>query len=287
MSEMHKDDKEFAAGTFASVAEEIREGSGFWKSCSGCHEANEGYETGHYPYITAFQCHQGGGCHECGGLGMVWDDTDYADMARSILEDDRREEAALRPAPSSEGIEKPVGTEVSSAWFFVEEVFRAFSEDLRLGYSTKDKRFVVDLLGKALEQRQTQAALSHPEQQGGGAVLEQAAQIAQEALKCRNCGYVGPWKECCGNMNFDGATPSEVAQAIRALTLVSDPKDLEAELRERIAELEAENESLREHASELADLMDDVVAGSYNPDGFTTRPARTFLARLDKKGAEE
>jgi hypothetical protein len=61
------------------VAEELEQGSGFWRSCSGCHESNEGVPTG--PFSAVFKCHLGGGCRECGGLGAVWDDTDYDDMA--------------------------------------------------------------------------------------------------------------------------------------------------------------------------------------------------------------
>jgi hypothetical protein len=60
------------------VAEAMREahalgGCGYWHSCSGCHETNEGYETGWYPYSEIFQCHLGSGCHECGGIGVIWD----------------------------------------------------------------------------------------------------------------------------------------------------------------------------------------------------------------------
>ncbi|MCA0851210.1 hypothetical protein [Salipiger thiooxidans] len=51
---------------------------GCWVSCSGCHETNEGYETGHYAYSPVFKCYVGCGCSECGGLGVVWDNTDYS-----------------------------------------------------------------------------------------------------------------------------------------------------------------------------------------------------------------
>jgi hypothetical protein len=36
---------------------------------------------------------------------------------------------------------------------------------------------------------------------------------------------------------------------------------------------------LREALAELADLMDDVVAGNYFPDSFTTQPARAALSK--------
>ncbi|MDF0501581.1 hypothetical protein POK33_12720 [Burkholderia cenocepacia] len=67
-----------------SVAETLAEGNGFWRSCSGCHETNEGHETGHYPYSKILKCHLGGGCSECGGIGAVWDDTDYEAMGRDF-----------------------------------------------------------------------------------------------------------------------------------------------------------------------------------------------------------
>lgn len=44
-----------------------------WRPCSGCHETNEGAETGRYPYNKAFRCFVGAGCCECGGLGVVWE----------------------------------------------------------------------------------------------------------------------------------------------------------------------------------------------------------------------
>ncbi|WP_059518958.1 hypothetical protein [Burkholderia pseudomultivorans] len=68
----------------SSVAETVAEGAGFWRSCSGCHETNEGHETGHYPYSKILKCHLGGGCSECGGIGAVWDDTDYEAMGRDF-----------------------------------------------------------------------------------------------------------------------------------------------------------------------------------------------------------
>lgn len=51
-------------------------------SCSGCHETNEGYETGLYPYDKKAQCYVGAGCHECGYTGKrreaMWIPFDYA-----------------------------------------------------------------------------------------------------------------------------------------------------------------------------------------------------------------
>lgn len=44
---------------------------GFWRSCSGCHELNEGHPTG--PYSEVFRCNLGSGCRECGGIGATWE----------------------------------------------------------------------------------------------------------------------------------------------------------------------------------------------------------------------
>lgn len=86
----------------AAVAKAIDEDGGWWKSCSGCHETNEGQETGHYPYSELFRCHVGGGCIECGGLGVRWEyysEEQYAEM-----------EAALHPSPpTASGAVAPVG----------------------------------------------------------------------------------------------------------------------------------------------------------------------------------
>lgn len=61
-----------------------RDEGGWWKSCSGCHETNEGHSTGWYAHSKVFGCEVGSGCVECGGLGVTWEyytDQDYARMA--------------------------------------------------------------------------------------------------------------------------------------------------------------------------------------------------------------
>ncbi|TDV39576.1 hypothetical protein C7405_101695 [Paraburkholderia caballeronis] len=68
-----------------SVQETIESGDGFWRSCSGCHATNEGAETGLYPYSSILKCYLGSGCSECGGIGAVWDNTDYGAMADAML----------------------------------------------------------------------------------------------------------------------------------------------------------------------------------------------------------
>lgn len=53
-----------------NIAAEVFD-NGMWRSCSGCHELNEGHPTG--PFSTAFRCNLGVGCRECGGIGAVWE----------------------------------------------------------------------------------------------------------------------------------------------------------------------------------------------------------------------
>lgn len=76
-------------GPAGRVSEVVDEGYGVWRPCSGCQESAEGYvSTKDYPYDRVFQCQPGGGCRECGGIGVVWDDTDYEAMARDMLAED-------------------------------------------------------------------------------------------------------------------------------------------------------------------------------------------------------
>lgn len=64
------------------VSEAVAEGDGFWRSCSGCHELNEGHDTG--PQSKVFKCALGNGCSECGGIGAIWDTTDYDEMGDAL-----------------------------------------------------------------------------------------------------------------------------------------------------------------------------------------------------------
>lgn len=61
--------------------------TGLWRTCSGCHESEDGYDLGHYPHSEIFGCKIGSGCGDCGGIGAVWDTTDYEDMARAMSEE--------------------------------------------------------------------------------------------------------------------------------------------------------------------------------------------------------
>jgi hypothetical protein len=76
----------------SGVAKTIKEGVGFWRACTGCHELNEGHDTG--PFSKVFECALGNGCDECGGIGAIWDVTDYEDMARTWYDDAPEQPAA-------------------------------------------------------------------------------------------------------------------------------------------------------------------------------------------------
>jgi hypothetical protein len=75
------------------IPEAIREGSGFWRTCTGCYESEDGHPVGHYPHSKILGCALGGGCSECGGIGAVWDTTDYAAMADEGWAQMQREQA--------------------------------------------------------------------------------------------------------------------------------------------------------------------------------------------------
>lgn len=72
------------------ISEALDEGDGCWRPCTGCHEWNEGVPTG--PTSKVFRCVLGVGCQECGGIGAIWDTTDYGKMADEM--------AVTNPTPS-------------------------------------------------------------------------------------------------------------------------------------------------------------------------------------------
>ncbi|NHC62740.1 hypothetical protein [Paenalcaligenes suwonensis] len=89
--QQHADDMDMLAKELASraapielrvVADILAEGNGCWATCSGCHESNDGYPTG--PYSQVMKCTLGVGCRECGGIGAIWDTTNYAEMGDAM-----------------------------------------------------------------------------------------------------------------------------------------------------------------------------------------------------------
>lgn len=84
------------------VTEALAEGDGIWRSCSGCHESNEGWPTG--AFSRAMNCHLGNGCSECGGIGAIWDTTDYEEMA-SLADEHEPASPPLSAQPAAEPVE--------------------------------------------------------------------------------------------------------------------------------------------------------------------------------------
>jgi hypothetical protein len=63
------------------ISEQVKEGAGFWSPCSGCYETEDGQPVARYAYSAVMQSPLGAGCRECGGLGAVWDNIDYDELA--------------------------------------------------------------------------------------------------------------------------------------------------------------------------------------------------------------
>jgi hypothetical protein len=85
-------------------------GYGCWTTCTGCYESEDGHPNGDYPHSQVLNCTLGGGCSECGGIGAVWDNTDYEDVARSMLAEDA---AALPATAPSEGMVERVARAIA------------------------------------------------------------------------------------------------------------------------------------------------------------------------------
>lgn len=101
----------------AQIAHEISEGNGVWVACSGCQESGEGYvSTEHYPYSEVFRCQPGMGCRDCGGLGVVWDSTDYEEYARFMREQDALSTLRAGQATTADTLLREART-----WIFIAE----------------------------------------------------------------------------------------------------------------------------------------------------------------------
>lgn len=79
------------------VARVVEESGGYWHPCSGCYDTEDGHPTAPYPWSRVFKCDQGGGCSECGGLGVVWDDLSYVEDMAADFDRERLEEEAAKP----------------------------------------------------------------------------------------------------------------------------------------------------------------------------------------------
>lgn len=55
------------------INDTIKESGGRWRPCTGCYDTEDGHPTQKYSFSPALQTDIGCGCHECGGLGAVWE----------------------------------------------------------------------------------------------------------------------------------------------------------------------------------------------------------------------
>lgn len=120
------------------VARALANEDGFWKSCSGCHELDEGVPTG--PYSSVMKCHLGMGCSECGGIGAIWDTTDYEEMGRLMASD------AL-PSPQ---------THLSGLWLPINQADKTITDvqdfpEVSMTIRTSDRYWVRDDDGRVYE----------------------------------------------------------------------------------------------------------------------------------------
>lgn len=94
------------------IKELVEDGDGFWRACSGCQEGDDGHvsETD-YPFDSTFQCQPGGGCSECGGLGVIWDNADYDQMADAMLADMEAESNYAPPAADEDRVWETPGAD--------------------------------------------------------------------------------------------------------------------------------------------------------------------------------
>ncbi|WP_243771990.1 hypothetical protein [Burkholderia anthina] len=208
----------------SSVAETVAEGAGFWRSCSGCHETNEGHETGHYPYSKILKCHLGGGCSECGGIGAVWDDTDYEamgrDLGRSLTAPQRASNPAATPA------DEPAAFDLTDAeWLDVFERVSASIPNLFGGYMKVRAAFAREAIRLADESRAAASPAADVAAIRNAALDEAATAVADHQRKGREWIPTSLW----------GTLTNEAANRIRALKSAAPQPahaDAQAEARE-------------------------------------------------------
>lgn len=79
----------------SGIADVLKKGNGAWRTCTGCYETEDGHPVGQYAHSDTLGCPLGSGCNECGGIGAVWDNTDYEEMAEFMMERDRLRAAGI------------------------------------------------------------------------------------------------------------------------------------------------------------------------------------------------
>lgn len=130
----------------SGVAEVLEDGAGFWRTCSGCHETEDGHPVGHYPFSAILKCDLGAGCSECGGIGAVWDDTDYDAMAEAWhAEETAREQAEAAKdsaATTSEVAQAPKTISAQQALAAIDD-FEIVGENNDSRDPTAEEKFVL------------------------------------------------------------------------------------------------------------------------------------------------
>lgn len=172
------------------VPEALSNGDGFWRSCSGCHESNEGHATG--PYSKTLQCHLGVGCRECGGIGAIWDDTDYDAMADYMARDMSTPQPAA-PVTIPETVASDHSVRGTGAYISKSDLLYILCE-LRDASLYRAAQMVAD-------------ALTAPQP-------AEPANIYVEARECHECGHVGinddhESKAACNSCDWSGYSPNE------------------------------------------------------------------------------
>ena len=149
--------------------------AGFWIACSGCQESDEGYLSEElWPHSKVFKVQPGSGCTECGGLGVLWDDTDYEAFGKFITGDENAP-TSVEQAVAAETLQDVLDQERYKVALALQDIRKAIdgrrwlSEGGRGSYTYDDERY----------------------QQEFGAALDEIA-VALEPLR----KIAGDWSNC-------------------------------------------------------------------------------------------
>lgn len=130
-----------------SVREQVEEAAlsgrdGVWLTCSGCADSAEGVlDSRAYPFVEAFGCQLGAGCHECGGIGAVWDTTNWDDFGQSMLSAEASPPAEIRPEAGERVTDEMVQAALaSSPQFPGQRLVGSVREMMSFGYGTPNPK---------------------------------------------------------------------------------------------------------------------------------------------------
>lgn len=129
------------------IAEIVEEDGGCWRACSGCQESCDGcVSSKDYPYNDIFKCQPGGGCRECGGIGVLWEDgaflRGYADPFVADLAS-----AALAAKPAAADDETPSSADAGKVVHpIIALAYKVISGEVAGGLTARfdgDSRYVI------------------------------------------------------------------------------------------------------------------------------------------------